>query len=544
MKDPTRERISAAFDRELSQAPVPGALRSTAVRAAVRAHHAPAEDRNRRLQAMVAVLLAAAVIATLLIGSHLTRTNPQPAGRSSVPPAPQADAGYVYDGAHGQFVLFRGNGAPGSKLGDTWTWDGKGWTRQHPATNPPARVDAALAYDAARHVVVMFGGRGQTAAARPQPVDLADTWTWDGHNWTRLRPHQSPALNYDWPAAMGYDPVSRTVLLYGFAKIATATTTTMTPQTWSWNGSDWAQLNPASSPQSSGDMFSDGTHLFLTAPPATGQGISTVQMSEWDGRSWIPVASQNMLPNPDLMSAAYDLQRHELVVLSGGDTWTWSQARWLRVHPDLQPPTGSMVYFAALHEVVSWGERWGADSSNAMYAWDGRTWKVVQPGNVVPSPAPSGAPISVRALSPAAAEALIRKTVTATSPVLLPTSLPPGMDANVDVSSDTFNVTYQSDQRDKEIDFGTVVANPPPGGVAPTDTAVPFRHAIAMKFRPSGYADYHVYDTTNPTSMRWLMWIEPGTTTVGGTTQSGVSYFLSATGLTDAEFWQVANSLR
>src|SRR5579872_5668 len=147
MKDPTRDRIAAAFDRELSKAPVPGALRSTAVRAAVRAQHAPAADRNRRLQAMVAVLIAAAVIATLLIGSHLARTTPQPVGSSAVPPAPRAGAGYAYDGAHGQFLVFGGNGTRGSLLGETWTWDGKGWTHQHPATNPPARVDPAIAYD-------------------------------------------------------------------------------------------------------------------------------------------------------------------------------------------------------------------------------------------------------------------------------------------------------------------------------------------------------------------------------------------------------------
>ena len=545
MKDQARERIAAAFERELSEAPVPGALRSTAVRAAVRSTQNAQLNRFRMLPALVAVLLALAIIATLVIGSHMTRTTPQPVGRSATPPAPQADAGFVYDGARGQFLVFGTTGPARSLKGDTWTWDGKGWTHQHPATNPPARQDPAVAYDAARHVVVLFGGRGVSSGAGSQPVDLGDTWTWDGRDWTRLRPAHSPALNYDSPAAMGYDPASRTVLLLGFAKVVSGSTTTMTPQTWSWNGSDWTHLNPASSPLSPADMFSDGSHLFLTAPPAAVASVhSTVQMSEWDGRSWVPVASENSLPpESGLMSAAYDLQRHELVVLSGGDTWTWAQSRWLRVHPGLQPPTGCMVYFAALHEVVSWGERWGT-SSNEMFAWDGTTWRTVQPGNVIPSPAPSGASITVKALSPAAAEALIRKTVTATSPVLLPASLPPGMDANVDVSSEYFSVTYRTDQRDKEIDLGSVVANPPPGSAASADTSVPFRHSMAMKYRPSGYAEYFVYDPTDPTSNRWLMWIEPGTMSAGGTPQSGVSYFLFARGLTDAEFWQVANSLK
>lgn len=543
MKDPARERIAAAFERELSSAPVPGALRSTAVRAAVRAPQKAGLNRFRMLPALVAVLLAAAIVATLVIASHLARTSPQPVGPGSQPPAPRPDAGFVYDGAHGQFLVFGGNGMPGSPTGDTWTWDAKGWTHQRPATSPAGRMDPAVAYDAARHVVVLFGGRGQGAQARPQPVDLSDTWTWDGHDWRRRRPAHSPSLNYDWPAAMGYDPVSRTVLLFGFAKVASGSTTTMTPQTWSWNGSDWTQLNPAVTPRSTGDMFSDGSHLFLTTPPSTvDTAHSNVQMSEWDGRSWVPVASENSLPTDSgLMSAAYDLQRHELVVLNG-DTWTWAQSRWLRVHPGIQPPTGCMAYFAALHEVVSWGERWGT-SSNAMFAWDGKTWRTVEPGNVVPSPAPSGAPTTVTALSPAAAAALIHKTVTSTSPVLLPASLPPGMDANVAVSPEYFSVTYRTDQRDKEIGLVTDVGNPGPGSAASSDRSVPFRHAMALKYRPGGYAEYFVYDPTDPTSNRWLMWIEPGTMSVGGTPQSGVPYFLFARGLTDAEFWQVANSL-
>ena len=115
--------------------------------------------------------------------------------------------------------------------------------------------------------------------------------------------------------------------------------------------------------------------------------------------------------------------------------------------------------------------------------------------------------------------------------------------ANVAVSPERFSVTYRTDQRDKEIDLVTDVGNPGPGSAVSSDRSVPFRHAMALKYRPSGYAEYFVYDPTDQTSNRWLMWIEPGTSTAAGTPQSGVPYFLFARGLTDAEFWQVANSL-
>jgi hypothetical protein len=57
-------------------------------------------------------------------------------------------------------------------------------------------------------------------------------------------------------------------------------------------------------------------------------------------------------------------------------------------------------------------------------------------------------------------------------------------------------------------------------------------------------AQYQVYDATSELSSRWLMWTEPGTMAQQQTKTPGVPYFLSADGLTDQEFWQIANSLR
>ncbi len=71
----------------------------------------------------------------------------------------------AYDAATGDVVLFGGAGRHG-RLGGTWTWDGSTWTKQAPATSPPARDGASMAYDAATGTVVLFGGRAATAAAR------------------------------------------------------------------------------------------------------------------------------------------------------------------------------------------------------------------------------------------------------------------------------------------------------------------------------------------------------------------------------------------
>jgi hypothetical protein len=72
----------------------------------------------------------------------------------------------AYDPEASKVVLFSGVGAPA----DTWTWDGTNWTEQHPAQSPPARQGAALAYESDHGYTVLFGGFSSTA------TNLADTW--------------------------------------------------------------------------------------------------------------------------------------------------------------------------------------------------------------------------------------------------------------------------------------------------------------------------------------------------------------------------------
>lgn len=86
------------------------------------------------------------------------------------------------DDAFGLVVMF--GGTYGSLFpNETWTWDGSTWTLESPATSPPPRSSGGtdlMTYDAARRVVVLFGG------LTPNNQLLGDTWTWDGANWTQV----------------------------------------------------------------------------------------------------------------------------------------------------------------------------------------------------------------------------------------------------------------------------------------------------------------------------------------------------------------------
>ena len=218
-----------------------------------------------------------------------------PAGPVSTPPA-RADAAIAYDGAHDLVVLFGGTGPGGRVLTDTWTWDGSRWTRAGSPESPPAGHAGTMAFDGASGRVVLFAGEG--------------TWTWDGQRWTRQQPaHEPPRVG-----RLAYDPSIGVVVLYS-AGAATPT--------WGWNGGDWYAINEA------------------TGGPATPAGM------------------------------AYDVRGARLLA-TGDGTWAFIGFRWTRLGdlPDALPGLGaSLASSLTLNSPVAYG-------GGGLWAWDGKAWQV------------------------------------------------------------------------------------------------------------------------------------------------------------------------
>jgi len=266
------------------------------------------------------------------------RANP-PAG-----PGGREGAAMAYDAASGEVVLFGGTGCPERcpnlpVFGDTWTWDGGTWTRRQPSASPSARYHATMAYDAARGVIVLFGG------ARPgfNPDQLGDTWTWDGRTWIEQHPTVSPSAREG--ASMAFDTARRQVVLFGGGSFIGGRV--LPPETWAWDGSAWSRLSPEVSP-----------------------------------------------PARTLASMAYDETRHVVVLFGGGpsaanylaDTWTWDGRTWSKEHPEEGPYakfSAAMEYAGNIGAVVMFGGEGctmgcvGQDQS--MWSWNGTKWVLLQP---------------------------------------------------------------------------------------------------------------------------------------------------------------------
>jgi hypothetical protein len=294
--------------------------------------------RWRALGAGAAVLAAVGVVGT--VPAAVASASPQQAlnwteqSPAASPPA-RAFASMAYDSANGTVVLFGGstNVHGGGSLGDIWTWNGTTWTEHHPAVSPPARSEAMMAYDAATHNVVLFGGTTGGGVA-----NLDDTWTWNGTTWTEQHPATSPPARL--LATMAYDAATGTVVLFGGG-----TGSGQLSDTWTWNGTTWTEQSPA------------------VSPPAT----------------WAA-------------SMAYDAATKTVMLFGGVDavnnTWTWNGTTWTEQHPYPSPTTrwsASMAYDPATRSVVLFGG--GTDSClfNATWTWNGTKWTEHDPAT---SPAP------------------------------------------------------------------------------------------------------------------------------------------------------------
>jgi hypothetical protein len=222
-------------------------------------------------------------------------------------PGPIGGASMAYDDATGLVVLF--GGCPTGCLQSsaaTWTWDGTTWSQLHPMNSPPARTNASLVYDAAQGQMVLFGGKGAGAQSSP----LADTWTWNGTDWTQQHPVTTPSARLN--MSMAYDAATRSVVLFG-GDDQKAPVPTLA-DTWTWNGATWTRQSPATSPSpgfihaniaigayptTTSMALNESTgQVVLTLAGSDNTGTQEVQVSwVWNGSTWTQQSIQQNAVN-------------------------------------------------------------------------------------------------------------------------------------------------------------------------------------------------------------------------------------------------------
>lgn len=233
----------------------------------------------------------------------------------------------AYDPIARTVLLFGGGDVNGQYLGDTWLWDGTGWTQQFPPLSPAGRkFDAqTLAYNVATGTILLFGGTNASGV-------LNDTWEWDGktNTWTQRFPASSPSPRN---TTLAYDPRRSQVVLFGGSNAKGDCCSSYYNDTWTWDGQNWTQQFPVSSPPTR-------VHPAMVYDPNIGAtiiyggfhtpGVGLFDTWSWDGSNWTQLQT---LTNPGgrwAMGSVFDSLANAPLIFGGEITGDpFSNQTWI-----------------------------------------------------------------------------------------------------------------------------------------------------------------------------------------------------------------------
>jgi len=282
----------------------------------------------------------------------------------------------AYDEARGVVVLFGGRcgWASGALKDETWEWDGVAWTQRSAQHAPSPRARSVMCYDAARGVCVLFGG--VTAAG----ID-GETWEWDGIDWSLRSLATAPTPRS--LATMVYDPSRSVSVLFG----GNEGNNCPSGETWEYDGQTWL-LRATTGPQartSAASAYSsvDGAVLLFGGQCCCPATLSDTWL--WDGAAWLQRAPSSA---PVGLAAAgmCTLGAGAGVLLFGGSlgynqpeqdgTYRWDGVDWQLLSPAVSPSRrqACLAYDALRQEAVVFGG-WANPGTEDTWIFDGAEWR-------------------------------------------------------------------------------------------------------------------------------------------------------------------------
>ena len=256
---------------------------------------------------------------------------------STTGPGPRTFPSMAYDSIRrkvllfgGNRVLFGSNEAANRFLNDTWQWDGRRWTELK-VPGPPARAEAAMAFDKERGRVVLFGGYYRSSG---RIIRLGDTWEWDGYRWVQSKVSGPNARN---GAAVTYDASRGKLILFGGR-----TEDGVSGETWEWNGGRWEENRSAlTEGRFNPVMAYDSARQKVIRFGGRYAGKPVGDTWEYDGKSWIRLSSVGPAAR-NHTAMAYNPKIDRIILFGGhdfgttdavnvfGDTWEWHANEWLQ----------------------------------------------------------------------------------------------------------------------------------------------------------------------------------------------------------------------
>jgi hypothetical protein len=208
------------------------------------------------------------------------------------------------------------------------------WLQAFPAASPPPEFDATASYDSKRQVMVMFGG-----TVIPTTTSLSDqTWEWNGGSWNRAT---GPGPEGRVGSAMVFDSSRGVSVLFGGHN----NNQQKINDTWEWNGTAW-QFRTTNGPVQRADHAmvydSDRKRTVMYGGYIGLRTYLPAETWEWDGNIWQRVGVNGPPLSRTAHAMAYDAKRKVTLLFGGAasqdgltentptDTWAWDGTGWSR----------------------------------------------------------------------------------------------------------------------------------------------------------------------------------------------------------------------
>lgn len=288
---------------------------------------------------------------------------------------PIAAAGAAYDSARKQLVLYGGLLAPQVYSSALRLFDGTSWSRVTGAA-PPARGDAAMAWDPGSKNLILFGGDSG-------PSNLADTWRWDGRSWSTIAGAGGPARKQ-----AAFATTKDAVVVFGGRTDGTFADN----ETWIFRNNKWTKSTAGTAPTGSNQasMAFDPTRNVLVRFGGNDiNGDPTDETWEFtEAAGWKKIATVAAPPTEAGGAVFYDPKIGIVVVggvnkvgLTTSTTWLYEPGaaggpRWTQIPTGGLPSrrqTVALAYDEARKTTVMVAGR-GDTVTDDFYTFDGKSW--------------------------------------------------------------------------------------------------------------------------------------------------------------------------
>jgi len=242
------------------------------------------------------------------------------------PSAPSARSGYAmaYDAGRAVVVLFGGQDSAGTRLSDTWEWSYGKWTRIA-VQGPGARINASAGYETYQKAVFLFGGSTDSGAQ-------SDLWTYDGKSWTKMTPAISPPARQ--LGLMAFDKAKQEFVLFG----GMSATRQPLGDTWILKAGEWKQsMATGPSPRASACMAyqDDLASVFMYGGYVNDHAIN--ELWSWKNGVWKNLTTPAGPPRIHA-SLSYDQTRSRMLLFGGfndsvrtNELWEYADQQWSEI---------------------------------------------------------------------------------------------------------------------------------------------------------------------------------------------------------------------